>query len=457
MVSERKNFAAFLRGTERSIFTAKEDWSAYEKERGASSGVSGLEYARITTVAAAALLCWLRPGWLRPDRLDLSVNVLGPVATCIGGYPIFKKAFLGLLQGHLATEFSLMLAVTIALWVREWPTALTIVLFALITKTIEENSIARGLRAISRFSDSPHLFGDAPVRRALPVRALMEKTADWFLGFFVYVSLAAAFFAYYTNSDPGAAISVLVVAGSCSITTGMFLSILGVMVQASQRGILIKANACVEELAHADVAVLDETLVLPFGIEKSSQRSSDNFSLQVRRAVSLLHKMKFDTILFTGDLQPIGQAMGDMIGVKRVEAELFPEDKRCKIGALRRQARKVVMFGGPQSEVSALVEADVGVVIAQTIGLEGRFADVVCVGDNLLGFVDVLSFARRAKRIITINFLLATFFASVAMGLAMGGLLNLHWAIALCFSLEACLLLIPGSFADQAREDASSS
>ena len=105
MIDERKGFGAFPRGTEHPIFIAKEDGT----NEGHTVSVSGPEYARIIAVAVAALFCWLK---LR--RPYPGIDVFGLAATCIGGYPIFKRALSSLSRRHLTTELSLSLAITIA-------------------------------------------------------------------------------------------------------------------------------------------------------------------------------------------------------------------------------------------------------------------------------------------------------------------------------------------------------
>ncbi len=47
-----------------------------------------------------------------------------------------------------------------------------------------------------------------------------------------------------------------------------------------------------------------------------------------------LSKMNIETILFTSELEPAGKVTADRLGVNFVEAELFPEDKHCKVAAL---------------------------------------------------------------------------------------------------------------------------
>lgn len=52
-----------------------------------------------------------------------------------------------------------------------------------------------------------------------------------------------------------------------------------------------------------------------------------------------------------------------MLRVDAIEAELFPDDKPCKISAFRKRHRKVVFIGGGTEAAPSLAVADIGIVL----------------------------------------------------------------------------------------------
>ena len=118
-----------------------------------------VELVRIGSVALACLVSWFQL-WQPAGSLD----VIALVATLIGGYPIFKEAFENLLARRMTMELSMTIALVAALSIREFFTALVIVLFVLIAEVVEGLTAGRGRRAIKNLLDL--LPNNALVRRA---------------------------------------------------------------------------------------------------------------------------------------------------------------------------------------------------------------------------------------------------------------------------------------------------
>jgi Cd2+/Zn2+-exporting ATPase/Cu+-exporting ATPase len=101
------------------------------------------DMVRIILVAAAAAAVWFRI-WEPYPRL----SVIGLCATLIGGYPIFREALHSVAERRMTMELSMWLALTAALVIREFFTALVITLFVLVAEVIEGMTISRGRQAI---------------------------------------------------------------------------------------------------------------------------------------------------------------------------------------------------------------------------------------------------------------------------------------------------------------------
>ncbi len=107
-----------------------------------------IDFARIVLVAIAAVIDWAGavPQFHGFDFVALA-------AALIGGYPVFREAISNLLAKRMTMELSMTIALVAALAIREYFTALIILLFVLIAEMLEELTVDRGRRAIQTLLD----------------------------------------------------------------------------------------------------------------------------------------------------------------------------------------------------------------------------------------------------------------------------------------------------------------
>src|SRR5260370_31152820 len=117
-----------------------------------------LEFARIALVGIAAAVAWSRAV---PQFHGFDLIALG--AALIGGYQVFEEAISNLLARRMTMELSMTIALVSALAIREYFTALIILLFVLVAEMLEELTGDRVRRAIQTLLDL--MPKRAPVRR----------------------------------------------------------------------------------------------------------------------------------------------------------------------------------------------------------------------------------------------------------------------------------------------------
>ena len=132
-------------------------------ESGHEHGFEWTEMARIAIVAIASAAVWFQI-W-EPVK---SVSVIGVVGLLIGGWPIFKEAFLNLISRRMTMELSMTIAIVAAASIGEFFTALFISLFVLVAEVLEHMTVSRGRHAIRDLLD--FLPRSVSVRRAEGVR-----------------------------------------------------------------------------------------------------------------------------------------------------------------------------------------------------------------------------------------------------------------------------------------------
>src|SRR5271167_556980 len=94
-------------------------------------------------VGGAALASWFRL-WQPFVRVDL----IGLLATLLGGYPIFRQAFDDIRSRRMTMELSMTIALVAALAIGEFFTASLIVFFVLAAEVLEGLTVGRGRKAI---------------------------------------------------------------------------------------------------------------------------------------------------------------------------------------------------------------------------------------------------------------------------------------------------------------------
>lgn len=189
-------------------------------------------------------------------------------------------------------------------------------------------------------------------------------------------------------------------------------------------------------------------------------RTEDRLRPEAIAAVQALKKMNMRVELLTGDLLNVANAVGKKLGVDQVSAELLPHQKLERIDTLIRMGRVVVMVGDGVNDAPALAKANVGVAMGSGTDVARQSANVLLLGNNLMGFVETLRIARQCRRVIMTNFAGTLAVDSVGIGLAAFGLLNpllaafIHVASEMTFVLNSARL-VPALSGKYRRERAA--
>ncbi|BBE72139.1 copper-exporting P-type ATPase A [Pleomorphomonas sp. SM30] len=121
-------------------------------------------------------------------------------------------------------------------------------------------------------------------------------------------------------------------------------------------------------------------------------------------AVRALGAMGIRTVLLTGDVPAVAEAVAGALGIAEVGAEMLPEDKLARIEALTAAGRVVAMVGDGVNDAPALIRATVGVAMGSGTDVARESADVLLIGNDLARFVETIEVARRTRRVIMQNF-----------------------------------------------------
>jgi P-type Cu+ transporter len=155
-----------------------------------------------------------------------------------------------------------------------------------------------------------------------------------------------------------------------------------------------------------------------------------------KRAVDELRELGLTPVLLTGDRAATAREIADEVGIERVLADVYPDDKVAEVRRLQEeQGETVAMVGDGVNDAAALAKADLGIAIGTGTDVAIEASDVTLVSGDLRAAPDAIRLARRTLRTIKGNLFWAFAYNVAAIPLAVAGLLNpIVAAAAMAFS-----------------------
>ncbi|MFC4009028.1 HAD-IC family P-type ATPase [Nonomuraea purpurea] len=136
-------------------------------------------------------------------------------------------------------------------------------------------------------------------------------------------------------------------------------------------------------------------------------------------------------VLLTGDNPRAANRLATQAGITDVRAGLLPEDKVAAVRELQRDGTRVALVGDGINDAPALVTAHAGIAMGRAgADLALDTADAVITRDELATIPAVIALARRARRLVVANLVIAGTFIAVLVAWDLFGDLPLPLGVA---------------------------
>ena len=201
------------------------------------------------------------------------------------------------------------------------------------------------------------------------------------------------------------------------------------------------------QLSESQLALLDRarragltTVVVAHGEASNAEAAENAPALQPVGMISVadtpkpeaaetmaqLRELGMEPILLTGDAPQVAQAVASQVGISpdNVYAGVTPEGKSQVVRQLQEAGHRVAMVGDGVNDAPALALAELGIAMGSGTDVAAEAADIVLTRSDVASVVTALRLSRATLRTIKSNLFWAFAYNSVAVPIAVAGLLN---------------------------------
>lgn len=199
-------------------------------------------------------------------------------------------------------------------------------------------------------------------------------------------------------------------------------------------GLEVEAGSMAEDGMTAVMVEADDRIVGVIGIR-------DELRAESAEMIRKLHAQGIRTVMLTGDNERTARALASQAGITDVRSGQLPKEKADAVMALAAE-HPTAMVGDGINDAPALANATVGIAMgAKGSAAAIESADIAFTGHDLRLIPGALAHARRGRRIMTVNIVLALAIIVLLVPLALFGILGLAGVVLVHEAAEVAVIL----------------
>jgi Cu2+-exporting ATPase len=239
-----------------------------------------------------------------------------------------------------------------------------------------------------------------------------------------------------------------------NVVTGLGLKaiISGNDVLIGRRKLLEDAGLILSSLERSEAELKSQPKTLMYvaigGRPAAILASADPIKSSSKRFVQEMNSRGIEVVLMTGDNRATGHAVAKELGIKRVFAEVLPQQKSEYVKQLQQEGKFVAMVGDGINDAPALAQADIGIAIGAGTDVAIEAADIVLMRSDPLDAVNAIILSKASVGKMKQNLVWASVYNLLAIPVAAGVFYNsLGWSLrpeisALLMSLSSIFVAV---------------
>ncbi len=148
--------------------------------------------------------------------------------------------------------------------------------------------------------------------------------------------------------------------------------------------------------------------------------AADPVKPNAKAAIQKLNELGIETAMITGDNDATARAVGAKVGVKRIFANVLPEQKAEYVKKLQKEGKFTAMVGDGVNDAPALAQSDIGIAIGAGTDVAIETAKVVLMKSDPADILRAIRLSKATVRKMKENLFWASIYNLLAIPIAAG-------------------------------------